>query len=171
MKLISFDIPEQITVNGKKLQLNGAAVRTKFFINTYILAFYTEKPITNSDDAVNSSTPRVLRMLISTPMATPKLVSESIEKGVKERLGNKYAEVSEIVESIKGFIESSNVGYKDYIDNFYDNDDTLYFLKNDNLIHHINTEASNKFIHALFDMYIGNKPKDEKIKKALLKGW
>lgn len=170
MKISIFEIPDSIIVEGKKLYLNGAAMRTKFFINTYIIALYAEKSITNADDAIHSTIARSIRMLITTPLATPTIVSQNMENGIKESLGSRYPSMKHIVDEIKTTIEQSNVGYKDYIDNFYDNDRSLAYYKNDVLLGK-NSKDGHIFGEALLDMYLGKKPKDEKIKKALLKGF
>jgi hypothetical protein len=170
MKIAGFELPEKIILNDKTLFLNGAAMRTKFFINTYIISLYAEKPILTSHDAIHSNIARSLRMTISTPLATPTLISQNIENGVKESLGASYFSLKHIVDEIKITIEKSNVGYKDTIDNFYDTDKSLYYYKNEQLIGANNTDG-HIFGKALFDMYFGSKPKDEKIKRLLLKGF
>ena len=173
MKISGIEIPDFIIINNKKLYLNGAAMRTKFFVNTYIIALYSEKPITDEKEAIHGNTARNLRMLLTTPLATPTLVSQNIESGVKESLGKKYIELKHIVDNIKTTIEQSNVGYKDYIDNFFDSDKKMYYYKNGDSLGEIgeNNNDGQTFGEALFDMYVGKNPKDQKIKKALLKGF
>jgi hypothetical protein len=170
MKINNFELPEKIILNNKELFLNGAAVRTKFFINTYIVALYTEKPITHADDAIYSNIARSLRMLIITPLATPTTVSQSLDGGLKDSLGRKYSEFKYVADEIKTIIERANVGYKDYIDIFYDNNKTLSYLKNDKLLGE-QSQDGQILAEALFNMYFGKKPKDEKIKRAMLRGF
>lgn len=170
MKISIFELPETITLNKQKLYLNGAAMRTKFFVNTYVIALYSAQPITTASEAIESTIPRSLRMLIATPLATPTLVSQNIESGVKESLGSNYSTLKATVDEIKQTIEASNIGYKDYIDNFLDKNGVLSYFKNDVFLGK-NDKDAGLFAKALFDMYFGNKPKDAKIKKALLRGF
>jgi len=171
MKIANFEIPEEIVLNNKKLKLNGAAMRTKFFINTYIIALYSEKPIYNEEEAIYSSIPRCLRMLITTPLATPSAVSQNIGSGLKEGMNEKeYKKLQPTLEEIKSIIEKTNTGYKDYIDNFYDSDKSFSYLKNGTLLGKSEDTNGQIFAEAIFNLYFGKKPKDNKIKKALLNG-
>ena len=168
MKIANFEIPDEISINNKKLRLNGAAMRTKFFINTYIIALYSEKPIQNEEDAIHSTIPRCLRMIITTPLATPSAVSQNIGNGLKDSMpSSNYKKIQPLLENIKEIIEKTNTGYKDTIDNFYDNDKAFYYYKNDSLLGKTDVEGQ-ILAEAIFDLYLGKKPKDPKIKKTLL---
>lgn len=169
MKLAGFELPENISINGKTLKLNGAAIRTKFFINTYIIALYSENPINNEEDAIYSSIPRCLRMIITTPLATPSAVSQNIGSGLKESMTEEnYNKLKPVLDEIKNIIAKTNTGFKDYIDNFYDSDKSFTYLKNGEILG--KTDEDGKiFAEAIFNLYLGKKPKDIKIKKALLR--
>src|SRR4051812_39741997 len=109
MRLAGTEIPETIHLNNKDLQLNGAAVRTKFFIQTYIIAFYAETPITDENTGIESNIERNLRMYIITPLATSKAVSENIQNGMKESLGSLYSQQKDLIEDLRKVIEKSGV--------------------------------------------------------------
>lgn len=169
MNINGFHIPESIQLNGKTLRLNGAAQRTKFFLNIYIVAFYTAKPITREEDAVHSQIERSLRMIVTTPLATPGLVSESVMDSMKETLGSKFYQMKPVVEKIKSVIDSAQIGYKDCMDTFYTADGSLHVFKNDRYIS--SQLDAHIFAEALYNIYMGQQPVDGKVKRALLKGW
>src|SRR4051812_29958634 len=98
MKLAGTDLEETINLNNKPLRLNGAAIRTKFFLQTYIISFYSERPIRDEKEAIDSDLERTLRMNIITPLATSKAVSENIQSGMKDGLGSLYNEQKDLVE-------------------------------------------------------------------------
>ena len=169
MNINGFDIPESIELNGTTLRLNGAAMRNKFFMNIYIVAFYTAQPITRDEDAVHSDIDRNLRMIVTTPLATPGIVSENVMDSLRESLGRKFYEMKPVVEKIKSVIDSAQIGYKDCMDTFYTSRDELHVFKN-NL--YLNSEPEARILaEALFNIYMGQQPVDSKVKRYLLKGW
>jgi hypothetical protein len=168
MKVGGIELPEKINVNKVALQLNGAAPRTKFFIQTYVIALYAAQKITDERTAIESDIERCLRMQITTPLATPATVSQSIIDGLKHASSGYFSAHKDIIEDIRHIIENSKVQYKDHIDIYRTANGGLKLFKNDKEIYFHKT--GKHFAELLFDMYLGKHPKDSKIKKALLKG-
>jgi hypothetical protein len=169
MNISGFDVPESILLNGTRLRLNGAAMRTKFFLNIYIVALYTAQPITREEDAVHSKIERSLRMIVTTPLATPGLVSENVVDSMKESLGSKYYQLKPVVEKIKSVIDTAQIGYRDCMDTYYSADGALHVYKNGQFL---SSEADAQiFAESLFNIYMGRQPVDAKVKRYLLKGW
>jgi len=169
MKLAGIELPTKINVNKVDLFLNGAAIRSKFFIQTYIISLYATQSITDEKIAIESNIERSLRMQIITPLATSKAVSENIQNGMKDGLGNLYNQQQDLVEDLRKVIEASGVQYKDTIDIYYTKKGELKLFKNDVEIYH--NKSGRLFAETIFNMYVGKKPKDNKIKQALLKGF
>jgi hypothetical protein len=168
MKLAGIELPGTININNKQLALNGAAIRTKFFIQTYIISLYTESPVRDERTAIDGNMERSLRMQIITPLATSKAVSENIQNGMKEGLGDLYYKQKDLVEDLRNVIEKSGVQYKDTIDIYYTKKGELKLFKNEKEIY--SNKDGKLFAHTIFNMYMGARPKDPKIKHALLKG-
>lgn len=169
MKLAGITLPEKIRLDNKDLALNGAAIRSKFFIQTYIISLYAEKPIKNEEEAINGKINRSLRMQIITPLATSKAVSENIQSGMKESLGVLYEQQRDLIDDLRKVIEASGVQYKDIIDIYYTEKQELKLFKNEQEIYF--NKSGKLFASILFGMYLGKNPKDKKIKEALLKGF
>lgn len=169
MKLANIELPNKININKVDLFLNGAAVRSKFFIQTYIISLYSTESITDEKNAIDSNIERSLRMQIITPLATSKAVSENIQNGLKDGLGNLYNEQKDLVNDIRNVIANSGVQYKDIIDIYFTKDEVLKLYKNEQEIYSNNN--GKLFAKTMFAMYVGDKPKDKKIKAALLKGF
>ncbi len=169
MKLAGIELPKSIYLGDKQLFFNGAAIRSKFFIQTYIISMYTEKPITDEKTGIESDIDRSLRMQIITPLATSKAVSENIQSGMKSGLGALYDRQKELIEDLRKVIESSGVQYKDIIDIHYTAQHELKLYKNEREIYH--NKNGKLFAQTIFGMYLGKYPKDIKIKQALLKGY
>jgi hypothetical protein len=168
MHIAGFEVPETIRINGVILRLNGAAMRTKFFMNVYIVAFYTARSITREEEAIHSTVDRCMRMIITTPMATPGIVSENVVDGIRRSLGHQYTALQPTVDKIKVVIDGAKIGYRDYMDNYYSASGILQMYKNGQLLSE--QPQSEIFATALFKMYMGKHPIDEKVKEALLRG-
>lgn len=169
MRLAGIDLHEKINLNKIDLFLNGAAIRSKFFVQTYIISLYAAKPILDEKTGIESSVERSLRMQIITPLATSKAVSENIQNGMKEGLGSLYHKQRDLVEDLRRVIEQSGVQYKDTIDIYYTAKAELKLYKNDKEIY--SNKNGKLFAETIFGMYLGAHPKDRKIKEALLKGF
>ena len=169
MKLAGIELVPKINVNKVDLFLNGAAIRSKFFIQTYIISLYAATPIRDEKNGIESNIERSLRMQIITPLATSKAVSENIQAGMKDGLGSLYFKQRDLVDDLRKVIEASGVQYKDIIDIYYTTEGTLKLYKNEVEIY---TNKDGKlFAETILGMYLGKNPKDKKIKEALLKGF
>lgn len=169
MKLAGIELSNKINVNKVDLFLNGAAIRSKFFIQTYIISLYCAEKITDENIAINSTIERSLRMQIITPLATSKAVSENIQNGMKDGLGSLYHQQKDLVDDLRTVIENSGVQYKDTIDIYYTSKGELKLYKNEAEIY--SNKNGKLFAETIFNMYVGKQPKDKKIKDALLKGF
>ena len=169
MKLAGIELPKSIHLGNTELFFNGAAIRSKFFIQTYIISMYAEKPIRDEKTGIESDIDRSLRMQIITPLATSKAVSENIQNGMKSGLGSLYDKQKDLIEDLRKVIETSGVQYKDVIDIHFTNLHELKLYKNEKEIYH--NKNGKLFAQTIFGMYLGKNPKDQKIKQALLKGY
>lgn len=169
MKLAGIELPNKININNIDLFFNGAAIRSKFFVQTYIISMYCAESIKDEKKGIESNIERSLRMQIITPLATSRAVSENIQDGMKGGLGSLYYQQKDLVEDLKKVIEQSGVQYKDIIDIYYTTNGELKLYKNE---HEIYSNKNGKlFAETIFGMYLGKIPKDRKIKEALLKGF
>jgi len=169
MKLAGIELPQKINLNGTDLFLNGAAVRSKFFVQTYIISLYAARSLKDEKEVIESNVERSLRMQITTPLATSKAVSENIQNGMKDSLGSLYYEQKDLIEDLRSVIENSGVQYKDTIDIYYTKNEELKLYKNDQEIYF--NKNGRALAESILGMYVGKKPKDKKIKDALLKGF
>ena len=77
--------PEQITVNGKTLTLNGTALLKKFvFVKVYAGGFYLENPTKSGKEAIESEQIKVFDIHYLTDKAT----AEKLKDGFKEEIVN-----------------------------------------------------------------------------------
>lgn len=58
----SIDLPEQVSIAGERLELNGYGLRKKFFFKIYLGSLYTSRPVSSAEQALNLATPKLIRM-------------------------------------------------------------------------------------------------------------
>jgi long-chain acyl-CoA synthetase len=78
-------IEERIQVGGQELVLNGAGLRTRFFIKVYVGALYASQKATTPGALIDSATPRrmVLRMLREMDAET---LHNALDEGLRNNL-------------------------------------------------------------------------------------
>jgi hypothetical protein len=76
--------PEEITVQGQPLQLNGVAVRTKFFIKVFAGGFYLQHPTRDAQEAITSEQIKRFELRYLTNMATAKKLQEGFIEAIEE---------------------------------------------------------------------------------------
>lgn len=55
-------LPEILEVDGEQLQLNGYAIRKKFFFKVYLGSLYTAQKVTSSTQVLESTTGKLIRL-------------------------------------------------------------------------------------------------------------
>ena len=169
MKISGIELAPKINLNDVDLFLNGAAIRTKFFIQTYIISLYAAIAIREDKEAVEGNIERSLRMQIITPLATSKAVSDNILQGMKNGLGVLYEKQKDMIDELRNVIENAGVQYKDTIDIYVTKNKELRLYKNGEKIYAY--KNGKLFSETILGIYLGKQPKDKKIKEALLKGF
>jgi hypothetical protein len=91
--------PEEKTIDGKALKLNGVALRTKFFIKVYAGGFYLENPTNDAEEAINSEQIKHFHLHYLTSKAT----AEKLQHGFKEAITK--ANPPELVQKYQNEIE------------------------------------------------------------------
>ncbi|MBU2490330.1 MAG: chalcone isomerase family protein [Proteobacteria bacterium] len=80
-------IPEILTLEGRKLSLQGTAIRKKFFVKVYVGALYTTHPMTTGRDVILANEPMVLRMHFIRAGVSPETLRDSWIESITTTLG------------------------------------------------------------------------------------
>lgn len=160
------DVPESAVVAGKKLDLNGAGIRTKFFFDIYVGALYLSGKASTTEQVLKASGPKRITMtFLYGEVGRGKLVDgwdEGFEKNQsKEAMGK-----------LKARLEKFNVMFGDahkgdqYSFDFLADGTTVVTFngKQAGLI------AGADFQRALIEVWLGGHPAHEGLKKAMLSG-
>jgi len=162
-ELAGVQIPDQITVSGKTLQLNGMGVRKKLWIKVYVAGFYLENRTSNPEEAVNADEIKRIVMHFKTNKATKKKMDSAWQEGFE---GNAPAQVEALqqkIDTFKGFFGNMRKG--DVVE--------LTILPGEGTKISLNgqekgTITGDDFSRALLKIWFGPKPPSEKLKAGLL---
>jgi len=82
MEIAGVKFPGEKVVDGKTLQLNGVALKEKFFIDVFVGGFYLENPTKDAAEAIESEQVKQFYLQYLTSKAT----AEKLQDGFKEAI-------------------------------------------------------------------------------------
>jgi len=158
-------VDEKLRVGNSELLLNGAGLRSRFFVKVYVGALYVSEKATSPAAIIDSSAPRriSLRMLRD-------LDAESLHSALDEGLHNNLSAAE--LTTFKGQTEQL-AGIMRGIGKVHEKDTVALDFSADGVAVGLNGEARGKvpgaaFASALLKVWLGEKPADAGLKKAML---
>ena len=159
------DVAETMVVGEKELKLNGAGVRKKAFLSLYVGALHTEERTKDSSRAVEGDEEMSVQLHIVSGMISNDAMREAVEEGFElSATKEERAVLNERIEAfIEVFTEEINKG-DEFTFNYLPNRG-VEVLKNGV---HLTTVEGLDFKRALYGIWLGDKPADKNLKKAML---
>jgi hypothetical protein len=158
------NLPESLEVAKSKLILNGAGVRSKFFIDLYVGGLYLQNKINNAEEIIAGDEPMAIRLHIISSMITSKKMENAYREGFENATEGD-------TEPIKSQIEKFISVFKEKIEenDIFD----LIYLPGKGLEIYKNSEFKSKieglaFKQALFGIWLSDKPAQKSLKKEML---
>jgi Leu/Phe-tRNA-protein transferase len=157
-------LPDSLTVNNTKLQLNGAGLRTKVVIKVYAGGLYLLQKETDPTKIITADEPMVIRMhFIHSKVSKESLINAWNEGFANATNGNIAAIEKEIKEFNGYFQEDAKKG------DIYD----VIYLPGQGVSVEIKGKQKGpipglEFKKAVFGIWLGEKPADAKLKKGIL---
>ncbi len=155
------NMPDQYQVGKTVLVLNGVGVRRKFiFVKIYVGGLYLLRKTSNPENVLKQNL-KVIRMHFTYSHVS----AEKIRNAFKDDLKRVAPDVLHS-KSGRVFLKIFNFNIKggDNVDLVFDND-TLSVLHN---LKNVGSVSSKKLVDAVVNIYIGDKPAQESLKKGLL---
>ena len=157
-------LPDSLTVNNKKLQLNGAGLRKKVIIKVYAGGLYLLKKETDPEKIIAADEPMMVRMhFIHSKVSREKLVNAWKKGLVKATNGNTAAIQSQINEFNGYFQADAKKG--DVVDVIYVPGRGTSVEMNGKRKGSVSGLDLKK---AVFAIWLGEKPADAGLKKGML---
>jgi hypothetical protein len=83
MEIADVNFPGEKVVDGKTLQLNGVALKEKFFIDVFAGGFYLENPTKDATEAIESEQVKHFYLHYLTSKATAKKLQEGFKEAIE----------------------------------------------------------------------------------------
>lgn len=156
-------VPDQITIDGTTLHLNGMGVRKKLWIKVYVGALYLEHPNHSANQILQDEGAKRMEMHFLTNKATKKRMDSAWDEGFEENNPETYGALKERVEQLKGFFGDMKDG--DVIAFTITPAGETKVELNGELK---GTIPGKDFATALLRVWLGPEPPSEDLKKGLL---
>ena len=158
------NMPEYLEVAKSKLILNGAGVRSKFFMDLYVGGLYLQSKSNNPKEIIEGDVPMAIRLHIISSLINSKKMENGTRKGFENATkGNTEPIKSQIEEFISVFKEK--LEKNDFFELIYLPGKGLEVFKNGEFKCRIEGSA---FKQALFGIWLGDKPAQESLKEEML---
>jgi chalcone isomerase-like protein len=162
-------LDDRIKVDGQELQLNGIALRTRYaFFNVYVAGLYLPQKASTAAAAIDShGAKRIVLAMVREASADQFL--ESIDAGLRAnnsdaQLAEIKVQTEELYTKIRGVREARN-GMRIVLDYASSSNGTTLFVDG---AAQGGPMAGEAFYRALLRIWLGERPVQEDLKKALL---
>ncbi|MFW7340765.1 chalcone isomerase family protein [Pollutimonas sp. H1-120] len=165
MQASGVQVPEQVSVQSHLLTLNGAGVRERFIFDVYVAALYTTIKGLDTSTIINSSEPRSLRLTLLRRLDGATLVS-ALNDGLKDNsTEQELRELQRPIEQFTAIVDAVDEGVPG---------DTIALDFNARHVtvifngRKLGAVESPGFMAALLRVWLGDRPAQRSLKKALL---
>jgi hypothetical protein len=156
------NVPPTVSAGGKTLSLNGAGVRTKFFVKVYVGALYTERRASTTDQLLGDPGEKVGRM----HFVHKRVEKEKIVEGFAEGLARNAPAVAQSPEA-KAFLSwfTDDFVAGDTVDIAVSPDGALSASRNGKALGTLRDPA---LARGVLLIWFGEKPADAGLKRGML---
>jgi len=161
--LAGVTMPDEVTVAGKTLKLNGMGLRKKFIIKVYVAGLYVEHTSNDAAEIVDADEVKRIDMHFLTNKATKKKMDAAWLEGFEKNSPQDYEALKERVEKFAGLFPDMKDG--DVIE--------LTIVPGEGTTAALNGEVKGNiegadFAKALLKVWLGHEPPSEGLKEGLL---
>ena len=158
------NMPASMQTGQTQLMLNGAGVRTKFFMDLYVGGLYLKEKSQDAKAVIETDEPMAIKLHIVSSMITSKKMEKATRKGFENATGGNIEAIKvQIEEFISVFKEEIKEG--DIFDLIYVPEKGVEVSKNSEPR---STIEGLPFKKAMFGIWLSNKPAQKSLKKAML---
>lgn len=158
------ELPDNLSVTEQPLALNGAGVRSKFFMDIYVAGLYLPAKEQAAQSIIEQDKPMGLRLHVTSGLlSAEKMQSATLEGFEKSTNGN----LAPIQESVDVFIDSlkDEIAENDVFEFIYAPKQGVAVYKNGEL----KTQVPGlEFKQALFGIWLSDEPVQDDLKQGLL---
>jgi hypothetical protein len=165
IKVSGVKFKDSIKLAGKDLHLNGAGLRTKFFIDLYISALYLQETSHNATEIINSDQVMLIQIHVISNLITNENLSQGTVEGFSKSTNNNTAAIQTQIDAfLDAFKEPVTIG--DIFEFVYQPNIGITILKNRKIVKRITSDLT--FKRALFGIWLSEKPAQHSLKTSML---
>lgn len=151
-------------IDQQPLVLNGAGVRSKFFIKVYVGALYLGNKTRTATEAAQQAGPKSMQMIMLYKEVAAEKITSGWEEGFRNNLGkSEYEQLAGRLEKFNALFPALHKG--DHVNMDYIPGDGTTLTINGTVLGKIDGD---EFFAALIKVWLGKNPADSDLKEALL---
>jgi len=158
-------IPKKQMIGKTVLNLNGAGVREKLFMDMYACALYMRINTHNAKEIIEGDDHAAIKIHILSSLITSKKMTDAVEEGFKNSVGKKTKAIRKEIDEFKVVFSKEEIKEGDVYDIIYVPERGTVIFKNGKIQPIIKGLA---FKQALFGIWLCDKPADKDLKEDLL---
>jgi hypothetical protein len=163
-KIAGVELAGSYQVAGKRLTLNGAGIRSKFFFKIYVGALYTGKTSNNATELIATQGPRSMQMTMLYKEVEAEKITGGWEEGFKANVTDtEFKRLEKRLKEFNALFPELHAGDSVHMD--YAPDTGTELSINGKVLGTIQGED---FFSALLKVWIGDHPADDALKTGLL---
>src|SRR4051812_3533333 len=157
-------LPDQVTVAGKTLKLNGAGLRQATFLkfNVYAAGLYLENSAHDGESIANSDSPKSIQMVFLRDV-TAKQMSDAFAEGFNNNCTADCGRLKPDLAKLQGLMKDMKKG-ETMAFNF--SDDVTVLVRGQK----VGSVGDKAFSHQIIRIWIGKSPPNAELKDGFLNG-
>jgi hypothetical protein len=163
-EIAGLTLPDNYDLAGQTLVLNGAGVRSKFFVDIYIGALYLAAASKDASQALSTAGPKSMQMHVLYKELEAGKIAQGWKDGFAANLSDsQYSQLEKRLERFNSLFPALRKGDTVAMDYIPGQGTGLSINRK-----HLDTIAGEDFFTALMKVWIGEHPADGNLKKGLL---
>lgn len=158
------NLPNSESFQGKSLNLNGAGVREKLWIDLYAGGLYLAEKSSDASAIVAADKPMSIKLHIVSKLITSEKMMDAVNEGFENSTNGNTKPLEAKIKKFQGFF-MEEIKKNDVFDIVYIPGNGVTAYKNDK---ELGTIDGMDFKKALFGIWLSNRPADDDLKEAML---
>lgn len=113
------ELPTKLNQGDTELVLNGAGVRSKFYIKVYVGGLYLPAKTHNAEEIINNDEPSIIRMVAVSRAFTNKKMSETVREKFTESAEGNVEPYQSRIDLLCSMLDTATFNKGDYCDIWY----------------------------------------------------
>ncbi|XOZ34736.1 chalcone isomerase family protein [Halomonadaceae bacterium KBTZ08] len=159
------ELPATVQIEGNELSLNGAGIRSKWFMSLYVGSLYLPKTFDSAQAVVEADEPMAIQLDIISGMINSENMTEATMEGFENATDGNMEPIQEQIDSFIGLFEDE-IKEGDQFQIAYLPDEGIVGYKNGERTGTV--DGGMAFKKAVFGIWLGDVPAQESVKTAMM---